>query len=294
MRFGNLGPSILWVAAATVLSGCAPTMLIGGTLDNTIQATVDPASFSAAAKGMLAKAKTLGIVSLDRSSIKAADVFETRGGYIVKIDRQAAKQGEMTGSERREALSNLCRDRGVDVAMLGRVLKTDTGNMIGTMFSGRMKTTLNWTMEMLACNSKSTEAFGGTLLIDAGIYNANPAKLEEDIGAELGSKILAAIGTTASAAAVTPAAPAAAKQAVGPDAQPVVPAVQPVSTNSRVVAMSMKEVQQMLLSLGYHVGVPDGISGKRTVDALRKYQADNRIPVTGLADEATLQKLSSP
>lgn len=58
-----------------------------------------------------------------------------------------------------------------------------------------------------------------------------------------------------------------------------------------VEQMSVMEVQTRLLELGYQPGKPDGMFGRRTADALRKYQHDNHLPVTGRADAETMEKL---
>lgn len=52
-----------------------------------------------------------------------------------------------------------------------------------------------------------------------------------------------------------------------------------------------RKVQQALNAGGYSVGVPDGRAGKQTIAALRKYQADRHLPVTGKIDEVTLKSL---
>lgn len=46
-------------------------------------------------------------------------------------------------------------------------------------------------------------------------------------------------------------------------------------------------VQQKLVELGYLSGTPDGNFGKKTVEAISKYQTDMGIEATGIADEAT-------
>jgi photosystem II stability/assembly factor-like uncharacterized protein len=54
---------------------------------------------------------------------------------------------------------------------------------------------------------------------------------------------------------------------------------------------SVKRVQEALNLAGYAVGTPDGVAGTRTVTAIRKYQTDKGIPVTGKIDSATLSAL---
>ena len=53
----------------------------------------------------------------------------------------------------------------------------------------------------------------------------------------------------------------------------------------------VKRAQEALNLAGYDVGKPDGVAGTRTVAALRKFQADKGVPVTGQFDAATLGAL---
>ena len=54
---------------------------------------------------------------------------------------------------------------------------------------------------------------------------------------------------------------------------------------------SVKRAQEALNVAGYDVGTPDGVAGTRTVAALRKFQSDKGIPVSGKVDDATLSAL---
>lgn len=51
------------------------------------------------------------------------------------------------------------------------------------------------------------------------------------------------------------------------------------------------KAQQALNAAGYKVGVPDGLAGKLTAAAVRKYQADRHLPVNGKIDDVTLKSL---
>jgi photosystem II stability/assembly factor-like uncharacterized protein len=53
----------------------------------------------------------------------------------------------------------------------------------------------------------------------------------------------------------------------------------------------VKRAQEAMNLAGYDVGKPDGVAGTRTVTALRKFQTDKGIPVTGQFDAATLGAL---
>ena len=53
----------------------------------------------------------------------------------------------------------------------------------------------------------------------------------------------------------------------------------------------VKRAQGVLASLGYSIGVPDGVAGTRTVAAIRRFQADKDIPQSGRLDDSTLTAL---
>jgi len=54
---------------------------------------------------------------------------------------------------------------------------------------------------------------------------------------------------------------------------------------------TVKRAQESLNVAGYDVGTPDGVAGTRTVAAIRKFQEDKGLPLTGKIDEATLAAL---
>jgi photosystem II stability/assembly factor-like uncharacterized protein len=54
---------------------------------------------------------------------------------------------------------------------------------------------------------------------------------------------------------------------------------------------NIRRAQQALNAGGYAVGVPDGRAGTKTLTALKKYQADRHLPVTGKFDDVTLKSL---
>lgn len=187
--------------AAIALSGCMAAVVapvagyVNGARENSITATIDDKTFTPAVRDAWLHATHLGVVASDPAAIKAADLLETRGGYKVSIDRTTANTGEMLGSERREALSNLCGTKHTDLAMMGYITKTETGNTMLGALTGRAGVKKNWTMDMLVCRTKTTLSFGGILEIDQGIYNLKEqSENNEKVGEEIGGKILAALG----------------------------------------------------------------------------------------------------
>lgn len=291
--------AILGAIAAPFLSGCmalalAPAVFTAGSMANgsretQVTVTVDPQTFTPEVRSTLSNAKSLAIVAGDRSAIKAADLFETRGGYVVTIDRPTAKVGEMTGSERRDALRKLCSNSHPDVAMMGRTTRTETGNGLMGVLTGRGNVKNDWSMEILECRTNTARAFGGTFEMDVGVLNQKvQAEYEELVGAEIGGKILDAIGRRAGqTAGVASDAPVSQiKQEANVNTSTALPKAESRKPGSTL------ELQQRLQALGYKVGNPDGVSGKQTTDALRKFQLDNQLAVSGVADDDTWAKLT--
>jgi Putative peptidoglycan binding domain len=53
----------------------------------------------------------------------------------------------------------------------------------------------------------------------------------------------------------------------------------------------MADIQQRLVELGYDAGAADGLLGPKTGAALRAFQSDRGLPVTGRPDDTTLRAL---
>lgn len=78
-------------------------------------------------------------------------------------------------------------------------------------------------------------------------------------------------------------------------------AATPVSTPAAAVAPAtgtaaagkdvVREMQTKLSSLGYDVGTPDGVAGKKTEAAVRQFQQANGLQVTGQFNPATIQAI---
>ena len=69
------------------------------------------------------------------------------------------------------------------------------------------------------------------------------------------------------------------------------PSTRPADTEAAprisVDVLSFSEAQRRLARLGYNRGPADGVAGPITITAIRRFQGDMRLPVTGLLDSAT-------
>jgi peptidoglycan hydrolase-like protein with peptidoglycan-binding domain len=48
------------------------------------------------------------------------------------------------------------------------------------------------------------------------------------------------------------------------------------------------QIQKKLKALGYDPGSPDGVFGRKTKSAIKRFQRDNGLPVTGQIDDYTI------
>ena len=71
-------------------------------------------------------------------------------------------------------------------------------------------------------------------------------------------------------------------------ATPVTPAATPISA-----PYSLRNVQTALSNLGYAVGTPDGVIGPKSRAAIRAYQVDSGLPVSGEPSLALYEKLQA-
>ena len=109
----------------------------------------------------------------------------------------------------------------------------------------------------------------------------NAAKDRQALLKTIAQKKKCNLDDTAAAPEAQPAQTAAASPAPAPAAKAA-----PVST-----PMTAIEVQKQLLALGYQVGTPDGVFGKKSVDALKKFQKENSLAQSGKADTETVALL---
>ena len=105
--------------------------------------------------------------------------------------------------------------------------------------------------------------------------------------------------TSPSENTAAPAKPVAAPAGAAPEnvrpttAEPAAPAAatEAPAHAAPAASMSVEDMQKRLVELGYQPGTPDGKSGPRTVNALKKFQQDHHLPVTGRLDPETIARL---
>jgi peptidoglycan hydrolase-like protein with peptidoglycan-binding domain len=65
------------------------------------------------------------------------------------------------------------------------------------------------------------------------------------------------------------------------------------ATSTAAAKKTIQAAQERLLALGYQPGAADGVMGAKGIAALKKFQADRSLPVTGQLDRKTLDALDA-
>ncbi len=76
-----------------------------------------------------------------------------------------------------------------------------------------------------------------------------------------------------------------------PDTQPTTPTVERVAQATENPEMSPAQAQARLNQLGYQVGVPDGVLGKKSIAKLKLFQKSHGLVVNGVLDAPTVEAL---
>jgi hypothetical protein len=261
-----------------------------GSRESGVEVTVNEASLVSDARLALGQARVLGLVAEGRSAALTADVLEKSGGYEVAIARQSTKLEELTSSERRSALRRSCELPRVDASILVRASKTESSGVWRAMLVGRVVQNVEWVGEILVCKTNSSSSFSGTLRVDSGMMNVKSnSEYEELVAKEFGQKLLSAFGRTSTGQPSESTNTVAARseqtsQQTAPSEKERITAMAPDSSSA---VNTIADAQRTLNALGYQAGAPDGVLGRRTTDALRAFQRDQKLTISGRLDDAT-------
>lgn len=242
---------------------------------------------------------------------------------FVVVERSAAGMGAM---ERERALMNSGEMRGGSSMGKGQMVASDYGLTPEVIFNqndaGGMGAAVGGIIGVLAAGTKTREASVMLALVDnrSGVQvSASEGSASKTdwggMGALFGGGAGAALGgytRTAEGKVIAAAFMDAYNQMVRAlrnyKAQSVkgqglggggrlgvdggaAPSQTSAPTASNAPMISLRAAQQKLNTLGYNAGTPDGAMGKGTANALREFQRDQNLPITGRLDRATSQAL---
>ena len=66
-----------------------------------------------------------------------------------------------------------------------------------------------------------------------------------------------------------------------------------VKARSPRAESTVGEVQKLLMQRGYYMGMVDGMNGSQTRDAIRRFEKDANLPLTGKADDSLIAKIQA-
>lgn len=264
-----------------------------------------------AQKYLVSCTKRVGVFSF---APKLVDVETGRIVYAtdVKGEAQAAvcadsqhplpSQQELFDQAKRKAIDQFRRDVAPSTMTLritileeGDRLKTETAKQTfgqGVAFAkgGRMDRACEFWNQLL-----DSEPDSFALVYDVGVCHESQGNLAQALAMyERADRTLTAPNNVVSSALARVRQNMENERKLRLQLTPVVAPAQtsPIpSSAAPMVQMSVLEVQKRLLSLGYQPGKPDGMIGRNTTEALRKFQHDTGLPVTGQIDEGTVRKL---
>ncbi|HKE39073.1 MAG TPA: peptidoglycan-binding domain-containing protein [Casimicrobiaceae bacterium] len=110
-------------------------------------------------------------------------------------------------------------------------------------------------------------------------------------GAALSIVLAAALGLAACESAPPKSEPPKPAPAAPREASPAPARPQQAAPEAESEGMTVYELQDRLAALGYKLGTVDGVLGPRTVDALKKFQSDKNLAVTGTINAETIRAL---
>lgn len=121
-----------------------------------------------------------------------------------------------------------------------------------------------------------------------GVYGFGETKMDEAAAKllELSFSSLQPIKKTTTATQT-----AAQNPPVAPVAKETVLKPEPLKAAVAPQTKTTQQIQRRLTELGYQPGAADGKAGKKTIDALKKFQGNNHLAITGQADNETVAKL---
>jgi hypothetical protein len=188
---------------------------------------------------------------------------------------------ENTGVLDRKYTITLGRALGSDYLLLSRLKaeKLDVG-----FISKGMGASLE--LMLVEADTGKTDWSGSGEWKRGGIFgtgNAPPSEAAENLVSLAFSSLQSAGGITRPEIKGTPSSPSPMKT----ETQKT-PEIAPLN---KTKSLSIGEIQRRLLELGYKPGPVDGKMGLTTIKALKKFQKNNNLPVTGKADNETIIKL---
>ena len=150
----------------------------------------------------------------------------------------------------------------------------------------RFKSTGRWISSLLVRPADAPDLFTEFLLQNSGggaVYSVRPPVKEIFMflwSASSIEKRFSLLGVLAASVWLLTGTPANGQAATAPAA------------STATAKKTIQAAQERLLALGYQPGAADGVMGAKAIAALKKFQVDHSLPVSGQLDQKTLDVLN--
>jgi PBP1b-binding outer membrane lipoprotein LpoB len=210
---------------------------------------------------------------------------------VLPVYEQLVATYENTGVVDKQKTAALGRALGSDFLLLAR-LKAEKLDIVVSRSTGT-------SLEVSLINASSGEVVwgGSSEWKRGGIFGFGEAKPDEAARTLVNlafSSLQVDPATGAKAAESQPAStniPSTPSSSPGSTAGPRSPATPQAGASPSTTNMTLMEAQKRIAALGYDPGPADGKMGARTAAALRRFQSDRGLPVSGKLDPATASAL---
>lgn len=223
--------------------------------------------------GQVARGKLPNSTVLDVPAV----VSELNQGNLLAAYEHVVATYENTGVVDRKQMQILARGLRADYLLFTRLKAEKMDIIISRGFGASIDAML------VDANSGEVTWSGTGEWKRGGIYGFGQTKLDEAAIKLLELTFSSLVISGRSTAGVNAAVPAVTRETTT--------APTPAITEPPPQKMTVQEIQQRLSTLGYKPGAADGMMGKNTVTALKKFQQDNHLATTGQADSDTTAKL---
>jgi len=211
-----------------------------------------------------------------------AIVSELNKHNLLPTYEQVVATYENTGVMDQRMLKTLAQGLGCDFLLFTRLKAEKMDIVISRGFGA--------SIDALLLNSNTGEVtWSGTgEWKRGGVYGFGETKLD-DAAAKLLELTFASLEKAKSSTSPTPNAAQA--PSVGSVSKEPTSTPEPLKTAVAPQTKTTQQIQRRLAELGYQPGAADGKAGRKTVDALKKFQGDNHLAKSGQADNETVAKL---
>lgn len=294
---GCVAAAIPMLVASGAASGYGVFKAVQTSTGGSIEVAIDDKKLTNEQKAQLANIKSIAVwPDKDGGSVTFAEALSEGGRFVVISPAHVSSALKklalsddlqlMTTTEAKDVFLKVCQETNADSLISDRATGGDTNT---NMWSFKRA---NITRDFLvSIYEKTSNSYIAEIPVSVKVLVGGKMPSNEEISklanTEVAKKIIA-LAQNSPGSQVAQKSHRNTTQSPQDDSSQT--SIRP-SSDHQFKPVTTMEIQRLLLALGYQPGTADGVMGKRTVDALKKFQQDNNLPKTGQADYATIGKL---